>query len=132
MVDDVDVVEVAVVTVPAEVLVAVLVTSLIVVCVAGSTQATTTANSTQTGERRRIVGPLWHVLAVTSRNLVHMFGPLNGVRTALVIAAGVAALISLILGYPAAAAILGVGIAVHGLGWLYLYHDRDRVRIKTD
>lgn len=55
-----------------------------------------------------------------------MFGPLNGVRTALVIAAFLAALVSLIAGYPAAAAVLGAGVALHGLGWLYLYLIRDR------
>lgn len=55
-----------------------------------------------------------------------MFGPLNGVRTALVIAAGVAALVSLFAGYPTVAVILLVGVAIHGLGWLYLYANRDR------
>lgn len=55
-----------------------------------------------------------------------MFGPLNGVRTALVIAALLAALVSLVAGYPGAAAILAVGVAIHGLGWLYLYLNRDR------
>lgn len=59
-----------------------------------------------------------------------MFGPLNGVRTALVIAAALAAVVSLILGYPEAAAVLALGVAIHGLGWLYLYATRDR--IKTD
>jgi type III secretory pathway component EscV len=56
-----------------------------------------------------------------------VFGPLNGVRTALVIAAALAAVVSLIAGYPAAAAVLSLGIAIHGLGWLYLYAKRDRV-----
>jgi len=51
---------------------------------------------------------------------------LNGVRTALVIAALLAALVSLVAGYPGAAAILAVGVAIHGLGWLYLYLNRDR------
>ncbi|HZD23184.1 MAG TPA: hypothetical protein VE569_07255 [Acidimicrobiia bacterium] len=55
-----------------------------------------------------------------------MFGPLNGVRTALVIAAGIAALVCLFLGYVSAAAILGVGIGIHGLGWLYLYLSHER------
>jgi hypothetical protein len=55
-----------------------------------------------------------------------MFGPLNGVRTALVIGAALAAIVSLFAGYPEAAAILGVGILVHGLGWGYLYLNRDR------
>lgn len=58
-----------------------------------------------------------------------MFGPLNGVRTALVIAASLAALVCLVVGYPEAAAILGLGIALHGLGWLYLYATRDRARV---
>jgi hypothetical protein len=56
-----------------------------------------------------------------------MFGPLNGVRTALVIAAGLAAIASLIAGYPAAAAVLALGVGIHGLGWLYLYATRDRI-----
>lgn len=55
-----------------------------------------------------------------------MFGPLNGVRTALVIAAALAAVVSLIAGYPAAAIVLMVGVAIHGLGWYYLYLTRDR------
>ena len=55
-----------------------------------------------------------------------MFGPLNGVRTALVIAAAIAAVASLIAGYPAAAAVLALGVGIHGLGWLYLYTTRDR------
>jgi len=55
-----------------------------------------------------------------------VFGPLNGVRTALVIAALLAALVCLIVGYPFAAAVLAVGVAIHGLGWLYLYVNRDR------
>lgn len=54
-----------------------------------------------------------------------MFGPLNGVRTALVIAAIVAALVSLVTGHPGAAAILMLGVAIHGLGWLYLYSKRE-------
>lgn len=54
-----------------------------------------------------------------------MFGPLNGVRTALVIGAVVAALVSLLAGYPGAAGILLFGVAIHGLGWLYLYAIRD-------
>lgn len=55
-----------------------------------------------------------------------MFGPLNGVRTALVIGAGIAALVCLVVGYPGAALVLLVGIAIHGLGWFYLYTHRDR------
>lgn len=49
------------------------------------------------------------------------FGPLNGVRVALVIAATLAALAALGFGYVAAGLVLLAGVAVHGLGWLYLY-----------
>lgn len=101
-----------------------------VVTVAGSEQATTARTEIRTGAIRRIEEPLWHALAATSRNLGDMFGPLNGVRTALVIAAGIAAIVCLIVGYPGAAAILALGVGVHGLGWLYLYSIRNR--IKTD
>jgi type III secretory pathway component EscV len=55
-----------------------------------------------------------------------VFGPLNGVRTALVIAAVLAALVSLIAGYPGAAIVLMFGVAIHGAGWYYLYVTRDR------
>jgi ABC-type proline/glycine betaine transport system permease subunit len=55
-----------------------------------------------------------------------MFGPLNGVRTALVIAAALAAIVSFVAGYPGAGLVLLAGVAVHGLGWLYLYVNRDR------
>jgi uncharacterized membrane protein YdcZ (DUF606 family) len=64
---------------------------------------------------------------VGGRILGIVFGPLNGVRTALVIAAAIAALVSLIAGYPTAAAVLAFGVGIHGLGWLYLYFTRDRV-----
>lgn len=50
-----------------------------------------------------------------------MFGPLNGVRTALVIGAALAALVAAILGYWTVTVVLAVAIAIHGLGWLYLY-----------
>lgn len=50
-----------------------------------------------------------------------MFGPLNGVRTGLVIAAAITGVIAAILGQWAVTAALGAGVAVHGLGWLYLY-----------
>jgi hypothetical protein len=63
------------------------------------------------------------------RNLWAMFGPLNGVRTALVIGAALAALVSLAVGYPGAALVLLLGVGIHGLGWLYLYSKRDRARI---
>lgn len=56
-----------------------------------------------------------------------MFGPLNGVRTALVIGAAVAALVAGALGHWAVTLVLGLGVGLHGLGWLYLYrvHQRD-------
>ncbi|MGD2101651.1 MAG: hypothetical protein PVG83_05390 [Acidimicrobiia bacterium] len=56
-----------------------------------------------------------------------MFGPLNGVRTALVVAAALAGVVSLVAGYVGAALVLLVGVGIHGLGWLYLYMHRDRV-----
>lgn len=55
-----------------------------------------------------------------------VFGPLNGVRTALVIGAVIAALVSLLAGHAGAAGILLLGVAIHGLGWLYLYAMRNR------
>lgn len=69
-------------------------------------------------------------LAPTGSNVGVVFGPLNGVRTALVIAAIVAALVSLIAGYAGAAGILMLGVAIHGLGWLYLYAIRERTSAK--
>lgn len=50
-----------------------------------------------------------------------MFGPLNGVRSALVIAAFLTALGAAVLGYWTAALVLMAAVVVHGLGWLYLY-----------
>lgn len=58
------------------------------------------------------------------RTLVSMFGPLNGVRTALVIAAAFAALLAIFLGYWLVSVMLLLGVAVHGLGWLYLYKNQ--------
>lgn len=60
-----------------------------------------------------------------------MFGPLNGVRSILVAAAAVTAVIAAFFGWWGAAAVLLVAIAIHGLGWLYLYRkaqapDADR------
>lgn len=55
-----------------------------------------------------------------------MFGPLNGVRVALVASAVVAALAALIMGFTGAALVLLAGVAIHGLGWLYLYNHRDQ------
>jgi hypothetical protein len=53
-----------------------------------------------------------------------MFGPLNGVRTALVAGAIIASLVAVILGYPIVALILGVGIAAHAGLWIWLYRHR--------
>lgn len=53
-----------------------------------------------------------------------MFGPLNGVRTALVIAAALAAVLAMFLGYWLVSVMLLLGVAVHGLGWLYLYKNQ--------
>lgn len=50
-----------------------------------------------------------------------MFGPLNGVRTALVALAALAALLALALGQWAMGLALLAGVAVHGYGWYYLY-----------
>jgi hypothetical protein len=55
-----------------------------------------------------------------------MFGPLNGVRVALVGFAVVAAIAGLIAGYPVVAVVLLAGVALHGLGWLYLYRQHLR------
>ncbi len=55
-----------------------------------------------------------------------MFGPLNGVRTALVIAAGVTALLAAALGQWVVTLVLLIGVAIHGLGWLYLYRQSQR------
>jgi hypothetical protein len=53
-----------------------------------------------------------------------MFGPLNGVRTVLVVGAVIASLLALILGYPIVAVVLGVGIAAHVGLWVWLYQRR--------
>ena len=53
-----------------------------------------------------------------------MFGPLNGVRVALVAGAILAALAALFAGFVGAAIVLLVAVAIHGLGWLYLYSHR--------
>jgi hypothetical protein len=50
-----------------------------------------------------------------------MFGPLNGVRVALVAAAVVASMAAFVVGSPIAGGVLLTGVAVHGVGWLYLY-----------
>ncbi|WP_420612246.1 hypothetical protein [Candidatus Spongiisocius sp.] len=49
-----------------------------------------------------------------------MYGPLNGVRVALVTLAVLAALGAAILGHWIVTLVLGAGVALHGLGWLYL------------
>lgn len=55
-----------------------------------------------------------------------MFGPLNGARIALVCFAVVAAIAALIAGYPMVTWVLLLGVAIHGLGWLYLYRQHLR------
>lgn len=50
-----------------------------------------------------------------------MFGPLNGVRSALVVTVVIAALAAVLLGQYLVAVVLGAGVVVHGLGWWYLY-----------
>lgn len=49
-----------------------------------------------------------------------MFGPLNGVRVALVACAVLAAIAAAALGYWTAAGVLLAGVAAHGAGWFYL------------
>lgn len=61
-----------------------------------------------------------------------MFGPLNGVRTALVVGAAVAALVAGALGHWAVTLVLGLGVAIHGLGWLYLYRAHQRNLTSSD
>ncbi len=51
-----------------------------------------------------------------------MFGPLNGVRVALVAAAVVAAIAAAVTGYLGAAVVLLGAVAVHAAGWIYLYN----------
>jgi ABC-type proline/glycine betaine transport system permease subunit len=53
-----------------------------------------------------------------------MFGPLNGVRSALVIAAAVAALAAAVLGEWVMAGMLSLGVLLHGVGWWYLWRHR--------
>ncbi|MGA7272522.1 MAG: hypothetical protein WB239_15730 [Acidimicrobiia bacterium] len=55
-----------------------------------------------------------------------MFGPLNGVRTALVIGAALAAIIAAVFGQWVVTVVLLLGVAIHGLGWLYLYRQHLR------
>lgn len=49
-----------------------------------------------------------------------MYGPLNGVRTALVVTAVVAGVAAAFLGEFLVSAVLAAGVGVHGLGWWYL------------
>ncbi|MDH4309395.1 MAG: hypothetical protein OEX04_18145 [Acidimicrobiia bacterium] len=58
-----------------------------------------------------------------------MFGPLNGVRTALVVAAAVAAALAAAFGQWVMALVLLAGVVAHGFGWWYLYrrHRGDSV-----
>ena len=53
-------------------------------------------------------------------SLSDMYGPLNGVRTALVITAVLAGIAAAFLGEYLVAAVLAAGVGVHGLGWWYL------------
>ena len=53
-----------------------------------------------------------------------VFGPLNGVRLALVIAAAIAGLVAILAGFAVAGAVLLAGVALHGVGWVYLYNHR--------
>ena len=56
-----------------------------------------------------------------------MYGPLNGVRVALVAMAGFAALVAAFAGYFSVTLVLLVGMALHGAGWVYLAQ-----RVKAD
>ena len=49
-----------------------------------------------------------------------MYGPLNGVRIALVACAVLAALASAVAGYWSAVFVLLAAVMVHGGGWVYL------------
>jgi hypothetical protein len=49
-----------------------------------------------------------------------MYGPLNGVRVALVTLAVLAALMAAVLGHWMVTLILLIGVGLHGFGWLYL------------
>ena len=55
-----------------------------------------------------------------------VFGPLNGVRTVLVVGAAVAALIAAAFGQWVVTVVLAVGIAAHGLLWGYLWRNREQ------
>ena len=55
-----------------------------------------------------------------------MFGPLNGVRVALVAGAAVAAILAAVLGYWFVTLVLGIGIGFHGLLWWKMYSNQRR------
>lgn len=52
-----------------------------------------------------------------------VFGPLNGVRTALVAGAAFAAVVAALFGQWIVTIVLALAVAIHGLGWLYLYRQ---------
>ena len=56
-----------------------------------------------------------------------MYGPLNGVRVALVTLAVLAALMAAFLRFWMVTLILLIGVALHGFGWLYLATGQDRI-----
>jgi hypothetical protein len=56
-----------------------------------------------------------------------MFGPLNGVRTILVVGAGICAVVALLVGYPIVTVILVAGIGAHGALWWWMYRHRPGV-----
>lgn len=55
-----------------------------------------------------------------------MKNSLNTARIALVSLAAVAAAVAILLGYYLAAAVLLAGVAIHGLGWVYLASQKRR------
>ena len=59
-------------------------------------------------------------MSATLPSLTQMYGPLNGVRTALVVTVVVAAIAAVFLGEYLVAAVLAAGVGVHGLGWWFL------------
>lgn len=64
------------------------------------------------------------------RIIAYVFGPLNGVRTALVVTAALAAVVGAIYGQWIMTVMLLAGVAVHGAGWWYLYR-RHHVETKS-
>jgi hypothetical protein len=53
-----------------------------------------------------------------------MFGPLNGVRVALVAGSAVAAILAAVLGYWFVTLVLAIGIGFHGLLWWKMWADQ--------